>query len=52
MPPTKTLIKELNRKRQAILFEISNGTFDYLKHFPNSKKAREFRKNRSDCVFQ
>jgi integrase len=48
MPPTKTLLKELGRKRQAILYEIKNGTFDYLKHFPNSKKAREFRKTRPD----
>ncbi|MGJ0485661.1 MAG: Arm DNA-binding domain-containing protein [Methylomicrobium sp.] len=48
MPPTKTLLKELGRKRQAILYEIKNGTFDYLKHFPHSKKAREFRKTRPD----
>lgn len=35
-------------KRQAILYEIKTDTFDYLKHFPHSKKAREFRKTRPD----
>ena len=44
MPPTKTALKELALKRQAILYEIKTGQFDYLKHFPNSKKAKEFRK--------
>jgi integrase len=48
MPPTKAAQKELFRKRQAILYEISTGTFDYCKHFPRSKKAREFRKTRPD----
>jgi integrase len=48
MPPTKAAKKELIQKRQAILYEIKNGTFDYLKHFPHSKKAREFRKSRPD----
>ena len=28
------------RKRDAILYEIEFGKFDYLKHFPNSKKAK------------
>lgn len=48
VPPTKTAQKELILKRQAILYEIKNGTFDYLKHFPHSKKAQEFRKTRPD----
>jgi integrase len=48
MPPTKATKKELIQKRQAILYEIKSGTFDYLKHFPHSKKAREFRKSRPD----
>lgn len=48
IPPTKAAQKELVLKRQAILYEISTGTFDYCKHFPHSKKAREFRKTRPD----
>lgn len=44
MPPTKTAIRELGRQRQAILFEIKTGQFDYLKHFPHSKRAKELRK--------
>jgi len=48
MPPTKTALKELTLMRQAILYEIKTGTFDYLKHFPNSKRAKEFRKTRPD----
>jgi len=37
--PTKSSLKEMARKRDAILYEIQFGNFDYLKHFPNSKKA-------------
>ena len=48
MPPTKTALKELNLKLQAIKHEIRIGTFDYFRHFPYSKKAKEFRKTRSD----
>ncbi|TXI35535.1 MAG: site-specific integrase [Nitrosomonas sp.] len=48
IPPTKAAQKELALKRQAILYEISIGTFDYSKHFPYSKKAKEFRKTRPD----
>lgn len=48
MPATKTALKELVLKLQAIKHAIKIGTFDYLKHFPYSKKAREFRKTRSD----
>lgn len=48
MPPTKAAQKELILKRQAILYEISIGTFDYSKHFPHSKRANEFRKTRPD----
>lgn len=48
MPPTKAAQKELILKRQAILYEISIGTFDYSKHFPHSKRAGEFRKTRPD----
>jgi len=39
--PTKSSLKEMSRKRDAILYEIEFGKFDYLKHFPNSKKAQQ-----------
>ena len=42
--PTKTTLKEVSRKREAILFEIAMGTFDYANHFPSSTKARKFSK--------
>lgn len=48
IPPTKTAIKELKKKRDHILYEISTDTFDYLKHFPFSKKAKQLRKTRPD----
>lgn len=48
IPPTKAAQKELILKRQAILYEISIGIFDYSKHFPHSKRASEFRKTRPD----
>lgn len=48
IPSTKAAQKELILKRQAILYEISIGTFDYSKHFPHSKRANEFRKTRPD----
>lgn len=48
IPPTKTAQKAIVLKRQSILYEISNGTFDYIEHFPHSKKAHEFRKTRPD----
>lgn len=48
MPPTKTALKELGLKLQAIKHAIRIGTFDYFQHFPYSKKAKEFRKTRSD----
>lgn len=48
IPPTKSAQKEIVLKRQAILYQIKTGTFDYLEHFPHSKKALEFRKTRPD----
>ncbi|MCJ8295498.1 MAG: site-specific integrase [Colwellia sp.] len=38
--PTKSSLKEMVRKRDVILYEIAMGKFDYLEHFPNSKKAQ------------
>jgi integrase len=43
--PTKTAIREVSRKREAILYEIAMGTFDYGHHFPNSKNALKFSTN-------
>lgn len=48
IPPTKAAQKELILKRQAILYEISMGIFDYSKHFPHSRRVQEFRKTRPD----
>ena len=39
--PTKSSLKEMARKRDAILYEIEFGKFDYLKHFPNSRNAKK-----------
>jgi integrase len=36
---TTANIKAANNKRIAIMHEIMMGSFDYVKHFPNSKKA-------------
>lgn len=38
--PTKTALKEASRKREAILFEIAMGTFNYFNHFPASVRAK------------
>ena len=48
LAPTKSAIKALAQKRQAILYEIKTGQFDYLKHFPHSKRARQLRKTCPD----
>lgn len=45
--PTKARLQELARKRDVIIYEISMGTFDYLAHFPESKKAFEFSGNKA-----
>ena len=37
--PTKTQLKEIQRKRDVILYEIDMGKFDYMSHFPNSKQG-------------
>lgn len=37
--PTQSVLKEMVRKREAVLYDIAMGQFDYLKHFPNSKTA-------------
>jgi len=37
---TKANLEFARRKREAILYEIGRGTFKYVEHFPNSRKAR------------
>lgn len=39
LPPTKQNINFASRKREAILYEIKIGTFNYAAHFPESKHA-------------
>jgi integrase len=46
--PTKSSLKQAQRKREAVLDAIAWGQFDYLKHFPNSKKGLELA-NRQAC---
>ncbi|WP_016955546.1 site-specific integrase [Catenovulum agarivorans] len=46
--PTKTIMQELARKREAIIYEISLGKFDYAAHFPNSKKAKSLTINQAN----
>ncbi|MBY7931811.1 site-specific integrase [Vibrio fluvialis] len=39
LPPTKQNINFARQKRDAILYEIKIGTFNYAGHFPDSKHA-------------
>ncbi len=48
--PTQTALKEANRKREAILYEIAMGTFEYSRHFPNSKKAYQYSNNKGALI--
>ena len=48
--PTKTAIKEASRKREAILYEIGMGTFEYARHFPNSKNALKYSRNKAALI--
>jgi integrase len=43
--PTKVALKEASRKREAILFDIAMGKFDYSNHFPNSTNAIQLSSN-------
>lgn len=38
IPPTAANMRHVRRKKEAILYEIEVGTFDYAHHFPDSKK--------------
>jgi integrase len=42
IPPTKANLTHAAKKRNAILYDIERGDFDYLKHFPTSRKAKHF----------
>jgi len=44
IPPTNPNLKYATRKRESILFEIASNNFDYISHFPNSKKALELKR--------
>jgi len=48
--PTKSSLKEMVRKRDAILYEIEFGKFDYLKHFPNSKRAKALLSTQANII--
>lgn len=43
MVPTRRNVQFAARKREAILHEIAMGTFDYAKHFPNSRQLRKLK---------
>ncbi len=48
--PTKTSLREVSRKRESILYEIAMGKFEYANHFPNSKNALLFSKNKGALI--
>ncbi len=48
--PTKTAIKEAFRKREAVLYDIAMGRFEYSKHFPHSKNSLKYSNNKSSLV--
>lgn len=42
---SKKSLKWAEQKRNVVLFEIDNGTFNYAAHFPNDKKVALFSKS-------
>ncbi|MEH6649151.1 MAG: DUF3596 domain-containing protein [Motiliproteus sp.] len=48
--PTRTALKEASRKREAILYEIAMGKFDYATHFPDSKNAFTYSNNKAALI--
>jgi len=50
--PTKPNLLHAARKREAILYEIAQGTFNYAKHFPGSANARSLSRNSLQTVGQ
>lgn len=45
---TQANLRYAARKREAILYEIERGSFDYVKHFPDSPKGRRLSDTRPD----
>lgn len=45
LPPTATNLKRAEQHRARILFEISQGAFDYAQVFPNSPRAAKYANN-------
>jgi integrase len=41
IPPTTANLKHAARLRETVLYEIATNTFDYAKHFPNSKRLAQ-----------
>ena len=52
LEPTKPNLLYAARKREAILYEIAQGTFNYAKHFPGSANARSLSRNSLQTVGQ
>ena len=50
MPPTPANLKFAVQKRAAIQHEIAMNTFDYAKHFPNSRKVARLGFQRASTV--
>lgn len=51
--PTSPNLREANRLRESVLYEIDRGTFDhkmYLSKFPNSSKARTMASTQADFL--
>lgn len=48
--PNKTNIETVKKKRDLVLLEIGFGTFDYGRHFPESKKALEFSDSKASLI--
>ena len=52
LAPTKQNLLYAARKRETILYEIAQGTFNFAKHFPNSPNARALSGRSSQTVGQ
>lgn len=50
IPPTKSNIEHARRMREAIQHEIGVNTFDYARHFPDSKKALALSDRKSSLI--
>jgi len=48
LKPTAANLKRAEQHRAAILYSISDGSFDYVKTFPNSTNARKFSQKTGD----